>query len=90
MMFLFRISFPNLRCVQNLVDHLDFISPPVEVLQFSPAHVKLEPVASNILRATSSPLFRRNHAQHLLIGVGPLLVHLCLEMIINRRIQSLL
>merc|ERR1719339_935116 len=44
----------SLRCVQNLVDHLDFVSPPIAVLQLSPAHVKLQPVPSNILRAASS------------------------------------
>merc|ERR1719239_471002 len=66
----------SLRCVQNLVDHLDFISPPIAVLQLSPAHVKLQPVSSNIFRATGSPLLRRNHAQHLLIRIGPLLVHI--------------
>merc|ERR1719490_525880 len=71
-----KVEAHSLRCIQNLVDHLDFIPSPFEVLQLSPAHVELQPVPPNKLRASSSPLLGGDHAQHLLVWVRPLLVHI--------------
>merc|ERR1712088_656466 len=66
----------SLGCVQDLVDHLDLVSPPIAVLELCPAHVKLKAVASNVLRTTGTPLLGGDHAQHLLVRVRPLLVHI--------------
>merc|ERR1719400_255433 len=66
----------SLGCVQDLVDHLDLVSPPIAVLELCPAHVKLKAVASNVLRTPRTPLLGGDHAQHLLVGVRPLLVHI--------------
>merc|ERR1719273_2200757 len=66
----------SLGCVQDLVDHLDLVSPPIAVLELCPAHVKLKAVASNVLWTPGTPLLGGDHAQHLLVRVRPLLVHI--------------